>query len=530
MTSAIVLRFSHLDTTAYWGDEVYSSLRIFGHTTTDLRTAIAHSQPVKASILQSFQALKSSNGIASTIASMAIEDSHIAPLYFVLARIWGNWFGDSVASLRGLSAVFGVLLIPSTYYLAIELFRPITQNLDNPVSDKLGWRRNQAIAQWSMILVASSPLQFLMAREARLYSLWTLTTVLSGAFLLRASRQRAWPYWILFSLTLTLNFYSNFLAVITFIGYVSYVLVVDWRDRQILQRFSVAASVSLLSFAPWLSIFLTRQIVENHDNEGFIGIYSSRLAVRNWFALCRRLFIDFNTTPSTSTFWAIALVSVSAVSLGLIVYAFSHLYKHTHRRIWWFILTLTAPLPLCFIDRSLQGLLPPRYLLPSYIGIQLTLAYLLGQQSIRRSRHNPFWPIVMAAIVGIGLLSCGQAASAEVWWNKRFSNCNPAITRTINQAPKPLIIGDGTGGVFFDHALSNLLSLSRTVKPETQFQIGLATTEPMKIADGFSDRFVVTPSKTLRDRLNQQYPGKLRPLLTLDDAYRGSKVCLWRLD
>jgi hypothetical protein len=99
----------------------------------------------------------------------------------------------------------------------------------------------------------------------------------------------------------------------------------------------------------------------------------------------------------------------------------------------------------------------------------------------------------------------------------------------VNQAANPLLISDGTGGKFFDHALSNVLSLSRAVKPGTQFQLTTELDPPMTIATGFSDRWVVTPSQLLRDRLQQQYPGKLQPLMELENPYRGSKVCLWRL-
>jgi uncharacterized membrane protein len=284
-----------------------------------------------------------------------------------------------------------------------------------------------------------------------------------------------------------------------------------------------------------MGIFLTRQVVDNRDAEGVVGVMSGRLAIRNWFELLRRLVIDFNTTPSTSIGWAIGLTAMTGLLIGLLILGFRRLMQERGLPVWLFILTLTLPLPLCFFDRSLQGLLPSRYLLPSYIGLQLVLAYWLGQQTIacwsatERRALRAVWSVIMAAIVAAGVLSCGQAIAADHWWNKHFSNCNPAIARIVNQAPNPLIISDGTGGKFFDHGLSNILSLSRSVRPGTQFQLTTEMAAPMTIATGFSDRFVVTPSAILRDRLEQQYPGKLQPLLELENPYRGSPVCLWRL-
>jgi uncharacterized membrane protein len=546
----VILRFANLEPVVYWGDEVYSSMRIFGYTTLGIHRAIAHNPLLTAEILQSFQTLDPSNGLNASIKSMAIEDSHVAPLYFILARVWASCFGDSAGSLRSLSAVFGVLLMPATYYLAFELFSPGTDGRRAP---PVGMRRStdgdrgdrrtaprsarapHAIASWAMVLVASSPLHLLMAREVRMYSLWTLTTVLTSIFLLRALKQPSGERWGLFAIVLTLNFYSNFLAIITFAGYLLYVTVSHWRDRALIRQFGVASSVSLIGFAPWMGIFLTRQVVDNRDTEGVVGVMSGRLAIRNWFELLRRLVIDFNTTPSTSIGWAIGLMVMTGLLIGLLILGFRRLMQERGLPVWLFILTLTLPLPLCFFDRSLQGLLPSRYLLPSYIGLQLVLAYWLGQQTIAqwsatdRRASRAVWSVIMAAIVAVGVLSCGQAIAANQWWNKHFSNCNPEIARIVNQAPNPLIISDGTGGKFFDHGLSNILSLSRSVRPGTQFQLTTEIAAPMTIATGFSDRFVVTPSKILRDRLEQQYPGKLQPVLELENPYRGSPVCLWRL-
>jgi uncharacterized membrane protein len=532
VTVSVILRFNNLAGEVYWGDEVYSSLRIFGHTTQALRETIAQGIPVSAQVVQSFQALVPSQGIPTTLQSLALEDAHLAPLYFVLARIWSNYFGDSVGSLRSLSVIFGLLLIPGTYYLASELFSTLLNKPTakmQPMSTEVSRRAVQAMAQWAMVLVAVSPLQLLAAREARFYSLWVLTTVLSSVFLLRALKRPSWIRWGLFTIALTLNFYSTLLGVITFAGYLIYVLIAYWRERRIIWRFGIASMSSLLTFAPWIVVFLTRRIVDNRDTEGRFSVIDGRLAIRNWFALVRRLFIDFDTTPSTSALWAIGLTVVALVGAGLVIYGFRQLLQHSGVRVWLFIVMLIVPLPMYFFTLSLQGLLPSRYLLPSYIGLQLILAYLLGYKTVQRSRPLPFWSIVMVGIVSIGLLSCAQVTSTTVWWNKYYSNCNPEIARIVNQASQPLVISDGTGGVAFDHGLSNVVSVARLVRPETQFQVTLETAPPISIASGFSDRLVVTPSQILHDRLEQQYPGKLQPMLELEDPYRGSKVCLWRL-
>jgi uncharacterized membrane protein len=382
-------------------------------------------------------------------------------------------------------------------------------------------------------MLATSPLQLLIAREARMYSLWELTTILSSWLLLRALRRHRWGDWGWFAIALMLLFYSHFLALMTGLGYVAYVMVIHFRDRQILQRFAVAAVVSVLSFAPWLWFFFTRAIVDNRDAEGTIGRANLRLMMRNLFALVRRIFIDFNTTPATSKFWAIGLSLVSVVGLVLIVYAAWQLWR-TQRRSAFFLACLASPSLLCMMPQLTQGLLPERYVLPTYLAISLVIAHLCATtQRPRFSRgHWQAWqrPIAISLIVAIGLMSCGRVVQAQQWWNKYFSNCNPAIAQIVNQSPRPLVISDGTGGVFFDHGLSNLLALSHYLKPDVSLQIGLETRPLSGIAnEGYSDRFVVTPSASLRDQLNQQFPNQLQPLLTLENPYRGSSVCLWKL-
>jgi uncharacterized membrane protein len=525
LTIGGMLRFWHLGTAVYWGDEVYSSLRIFGHTTAQLHSTIAQTPLISHDALQAFQQIRPTEGLNRTLESLAIEDAHIAPLYFVLARIWGSIFGDSVTAMRSLAALFGVLLIPASYYLAMDLF-----NLPQDDRPELNRRTAHAIASWMMILVASSPLHFLMAREARGYSLWMLTTVLSSIFLLRALKRSHWDRWVLFAIALMLNFYSNFLALITFFGYLVYVTIIYWRNRATLRQFGVASSLSLLGFFPWLSVFLTRAMVDNRDAEGVIGHASLQLAVRNWFELLRRLWIDFDTNPGTSKFWAIGLGLVVIASCGLIIQGSRQIHQAHGFRVGLFLTLLILPLPLCFFDRSLQGLLPSRYLLPSYIGLQLIAAYALGQPQ-RQPHQRTIGLVATAMIISVGLFSCQQSAIASNWWNKYFSNCNTQAAAIVNATPQPLIISDGTGGKHFDHALSNLLSLNRLVKAETQFQVSLETSlDSPPIAPQFPHRFLFAPSNAFRDRLAAAYPGKLHPLLNHQNPYRGETVCLWRLD
>ncbi|MBE9028862.1 glycosyltransferase family 39 protein [filamentous cyanobacterium LEGE 11480] len=511
VTIGIVLRFVNLDTMIYWGDEVYSSIRIFGYTTQEIYQTVAHGQPIPATVLQQFQQVGRHHNLGDTIRTLAIEDAHITPLYFLVARLWAMLFGSSISSIRSLSALFGVALLPAVYWLGIELFK------------------QRRIALCSTALVAIAPVQLLYAQEARMYELWVLLIVITGATLLRAIRRPSWRSWGGFSLMLSASLYSHFLAAIPLAGYGLYTVVLHYRNRPILKRFLLSSTIGILSFCPWIWVFLMRQVVEQED--GTQKPFSLIEAVKNWFSLFRRLFIDVNTTVSgSSLIAAIALVVISGFCLAIVDLAIYRLRQETPMAVWLFIGLLIFGLPMSLFGESLHGVLPSRYLLPSYVGLQLAIGYLIGS----RLTHNNavrrwIWSSSLVALVTIGLISCASNVQANTWWNKGFSECNPATAAIINQSPRPLVISDGTGGPFFDHGLSNIISLARLVKPTTQFQVTLEPNYLDLDQGNFSDRFIFTPSDNLRQWLVSQYGKNMSPVLKLTHPYRGSDICLWRL-
>ncbi|MBE9030199.1 glycosyltransferase family 39 protein [filamentous cyanobacterium LEGE 11480] len=577
ITLGIVFRISHLDAKVYWGDEVYSSLRIFGHSTQTLVKTVATSQPVSAEILQQFQQKSPSLGVADTVKVLAKEDAHLPPLYFVLARLWADVFGDSIVALRSLSVLFSLLALPCFYGLALELF-------------------GQVSVAWMMVLLAvSSPVQLVFAQEARFYSLWVLTTALASWCLLRALRQKTWMSWGIFTLTLILNLYGQFLALLTLAGYGVYVLLTHywgqqqpivtgnataidapasdalppgyvgrpfyamrgeasgataamgataasgiaasvslpsfdlWRWRSVGQ-FMLASGLGVLAFVPWLWIYLTRTQVNNHDR---IDQSTSLVNLaRSWFVNFSRLFIDFNWDAASPKPVLLVLALATLGCVAVVAWALYRMCREVPLQTSLFVIVLIGLIPLLLVKMALHGAFPARYLLPTYMGIHLALAYGLGTRLsvLTNPPQRRVYSAIAAAILGVGLLSCASNVNAEAWWHKQFSNCNPAIARRVNQATRPLIISDGSGGVFFDHALSNLLSLAHYVSPQTQFQIAIAPQVP-QVAAGFSEQFVVTPSQTLVKGLAaQSKSGALIPLQSLTQEYRESLVCLWQLD
>jgi uncharacterized membrane protein len=511
---AIVFRLANLDGLVYWGDEVYSSLRILGYTTAQMAQTIAQGDLVSAATLQQFQQLSPQLGLAATIGGLMREDSHLTPLYFILGRLWVTEFGTAVGAIRGFSVFCSLLLLPCLYWLAMVLFE----------------RRRVAVCV--VVLTIVSPMQLIFAQEARMYELWLLLTVLSQAALLDALRQPTWRRWGLYTIATIAAIYSHLLGAVPFAFNALYILVIYWRDRAVGKRFVLSAGLVIAAVLPWLWVFWHRQIVKQAD--GTDGPSSPMIALQNWSSLFRRLFADFNLSSSHSVSSAIGLTLITLFCLLLVGLGLRALYRETDRHVWLFVGLLIVAMPIGLLPMTVRGLLPSRYVLPSYIGLELAVGYLFGTRLAdpkpwrQGGRQGWGWSLVLAFLIGLGLVSCGLIVRSEDWWSKGFSECNPAAARVINQTPKPLVITDGTGAPFFDHALSNAISLGLLVQPATQFQIVLEPQLP-QLAEGFSDRFVLTPSAHLRQWLAQQYPGKLLPLLSLRHSYRDSNTCLWRL-
>ena len=101
----VFFRLANLDRKLYWHDEAYTSLRISGYTGREVQQQIFNGQVIGIEDLQKYQRSNSERGISDTIKTLAIDDAQHPPLYYVLVRIWVEWFGNSVAVTRSLSAL-----------------------------------------------------------------------------------------------------------------------------------------------------------------------------------------------------------------------------------------------------------------------------------------------------------------------------------------------------------------------------------------------------------------------------------------
>ncbi len=487
----IYFRVTNLDTQIYWHDEVFTSLRVSGFTEAETVKQVFNGQPITVKDLDKYQNANGEKGVGDIIKGLAVEDSQHPPLYFLLARLWEQVFGGSVAVKRCLPALLSLLVFPSVYWLCLELFHV-------PVS---GWV--------AMGILAISPFHVLFAQESREYSLWTVSILLSSAALLRAMRLKSIASWAVYTLTLTLSLYTFLFSVLVAIGHGIYVIVTErFRLTQTTIAYLLASFTGLLLSIPWIltvAINLSTIRASTAWMTKAPAALSNRLTLvgllKKWLQGLSYVFVDPGVNYRLK----------NIILLILVGYAFYFLARTVSRQAFLFVLTLTLPtfLVLALPDVILGGNRSTiyRYLIPSYLGIQIAVASLLAfkiSDASVKSWQRSLWRVVMIAVFSVGIFSCYVNSKTEVPWSKAKgqNQYNSEIAKVINEANNPLLVSDvGLGDIF---------SLAHKLKPEVRLQL-ITTPNVPRIADRAST-FVFNPSDQLRLALEKSQSLKLEPV------------------
>ena len=522
----ICFRFNNLDRKFYWIDETYTSLRVSGYTEAEIIKQISYHKITSPSDLQKYQQINSEKTLSNTLNSLATEDPQHPPLYYVLARFWAQWFGTSVAAMRSLAAVISLLVFPSIYWLAWELFE------------------SSAVAWMAIAIFAISPYHILFAQEARQYSLWTVTTILSSAALLRAMRPdenqnylALVSHWALYAVTAAMGFYTHLLFFCVAAAHAIYVAVIaNWRDIKTFIAYYVAALIALISFMPSLV-----NTVENFNQIRSTTAWAEQTSllrlVSRWVGAVSIAFFDIGIDGTASATQLALVIPVGIMILALVGIALYFLCRQTPKRVWLMVLLLIATtaifLALPDILKGGRRSANPRYLVPCYVGIQLAVAYLLSAKisnNFDNLKQQKLWQIVIVALLAAGIISGGVSSQADSWWNKGsgWLRAELEVAATVNSASNPLIISDTN--------IAYIMPLSYRLEPKVKLlieprcytscyknrELALKKPEPPKIPGGFSELFLYRPSSTLRSAIQQQN-------YQIDPAGGNVELNLWKI-
>ncbi len=451
---------------------------VSGYTKAEVIQQLYDSHIISVEDLQKYQRPNPEKGLTDTIKSLAVEDPQHPPLYYIMARFWSQGFGSSPAAMRSLSALISLLTFPFFYWLCLELF-------------------GSASVGWLVIALTSVSLFHLMyAQEARPYSLWTVTILLSSAALLRAIRVKTKLSWGIYAASMTLGFYTSPLTGLVLIGHGIYLTAIEqFRLTKTLISYLLASLTGFLAFTPWILIVITNASRQNTAANWLIQDVSLWYLLNRWVLNISYIFVS-------------AKPRVYLPILILVGYSLYFLCCQTSKRIWLFILTLTGSTALTLILADLiigaRISVTNRYLVPFYLGIQLAVAYLFTDRIVLSTSikiwQKKLWLIVMIALISLGIWTCTRFLQTEKGWNKGdFENL--PIARIINQTAYPLVISDSS-------KLGSLLSLSYLLDSKVKLQL-LFAPDISKVPDNFSDVFLFKLTEAQRNQIQKEQKSEI---------------------
>ena len=504
----VFFRFYNLDKKVYWIDEVYTSLWISGYTWNEALKTIAN-RVVDINDLHKFQFPSDEKGIFSIIQVKSVSNPEHPPLYYLLLKLWLEFFGDSIWVTRSLAVFASLLIFPCIYWLCRELFEP------------------RRVALMAVVLVSVSPFHVLYSQEARQYSLWTVIILLSSGMLLRALSSRTKFLWILYAVTVALGLYIHSLFALVITAHGVYVIGIHLNEvsmkpfhlpRQLIS-YIIATLAGIMTFVPWLYLIFSNLSSVGRNLLSFNGAENILYLMAMWGFNFSSVFMDAGYSfRYVENFDLGVLISYTIQVLILILAAYSiyFLYSTTIQRIWLFIFSLIVIPFLCLAIPDLllgetKSGIGSRYLAASYLGIQLAVAYLLAtKMGSGFYKQRIFWKVVSSLVILWGVVSCVIISRADTWWTKIGDYYTPRVVRYINNANSPtLIIGNS----------SQLFTLSYLVNPYVRFLL-IDDPDKIQIPHGYKSLFIYRASSLLNEhRLLKDFT-----LETLD-----TKGELWRL-
>ncbi len=494
----IFFRFVNLDRQVYWQDEAATSLRISGYSKIEFVQEVYNGQPITvAELRERYQSPNPRKNLGDTLQVLMDKAEH-PPLYYLIARFWAQLFGSSVTSMRSLPAFISLLAFPAMYWLCQELFA------------------SPLVSSIAIAMIAVSPVHVLYAKEARQYSLWIVIILLSSAALLRAMRQKNIRSWAIYGVTLVLGCYTHLFFVLIALGHGIYLLIDQGlKLNQIVRGYLVASAVGLLVFSPWIWVF-----IQYKNNLPYFESITTALGreisldqlIGKWFRSVNRFFHDAD------------LGTANLILVLFTAYSFYFVYRHTSKKVWWFIFTLfgvtALTLGLPDLITGGQRSVRTRYLIPCGLAWELAIAYLLTVKltQFRQIWQQRVWQGVAVLLISAGVISNSISSQADSWWHKNLAETKyyPRMAEVINQGTNSLVISDTSE--------TNILSLSYLLNPEVTLQLVTEGNLP-EMGHESSDRtrFVFAGSDGLIDRLSREKN------LTLNRVFEQKRAKLWQI-
>ena len=443
----IILRCTNVDIRSYWGDEVYTSLRVAGYGYEEVEQELIKKSTVTAADLIIYKQTSPERGLDKTVQGLIIEEPQHTPIYYLLTHIWTAWFqafGNPVVIMRSFSVFISLFSLPCLYWLCLELFR------------------ERYVGLIAVAMVSVSPFHLVYAQDARPSALWSFGLLISSTLLLRSLRLNTKRSWVLYAVSIVFNLYTFLFSVFFLVGHGIYVAIMQrFRLTKVMLAYLLAAFVGLLMFLPWLFIVLDRvSVIDKATTWASWEIGSVNLL--KW-VLNNLRDVFFNIGEG--------YVYLTFLLFLLILFSLYFLVKNSPKSVWVFVFSLISVSVVALVVPDLISgkarSIASRLFVAPYLGIHLSIAYLFCTQiSAVTGWLKSFWQATATGLLLLGVISCMAIAKSDIAFHQTNYSKSAMLARTINKYEHPLILASAR----YAGNIRGVISLSQHLNPDTQFQ------------------------------------------------------------
>jgi uncharacterized membrane protein len=485
VTAGFAFRLFGLDRKLIWADETVTAFFLSGHSDEELQQL--EGKVVTADQLMKFQRLNTEKTAADALRQLSNRQAEQGPIYYMLARAWAVKMGGELKDLRLFSAVLGILLIPATFYLCMELFG------------------STLTAGVAAALVALSPLALLYSQVARPYCLWCLEEVVASIALLQALRSGGFMRWAIFTALSLIGLYTQFLNETVLAAQVAFVALQSrFRISKRNMAFCCSLLVAELLYSPWFRLIATGHNDQSNWTEKNIGAMRIGQGVAS--DLGRVFVLGPNQDPSGQIFQG----CFTALCLALVAFSFLFIVGTELGRRARYLLCLALVPAAIVVGKDLQAghfaSIIDRYLLVSLLAVQLCVGFLIG--STLQSRKANVRKASVSILLGLILAQAGSC----IWY------LNKKEFRFVGIGNGRIMVARSSDPISIRAAKLQLMTLAHVMDGNTRlvfsFDTSLADHQKIK------DYLLMTPD----EEVVHEYEGtrfSARPL--------GTKGCLWLL-
>ena len=309
-------------------------------------------------------------------ASAALDPGKLA-IYDLLLHRWIKWFGDGLAAMRAMSALFGTLAIGAAFFAVRETCACLGDRAPPDIGETAG-----AVAA---LFVATNVALIDSARVARMYPLVLFAEIVQMTFLVRAQRRPTFANLTGVALATALAFAANFTASLLLMAeavWLGALIVLGWigRNRTGLAAFvpGLAVLAGLVLLAPLMPSAMVHAANGLRYSLGWLKLQPITWPWDNFLAACGYkpllALLGFGVVGVALQWWR--GMPLPALFLALV----------------WF----AGPILACFaVSYLIHPIEWPRYVIVSYAGLCAFAA--LGIASLRSTVAT----VLIAAVIAL---------------------------------------------------------------------------------------------------------------------------------